>query len=216
MTRELTGRDLQEAARKLGLSQRDISKATGLSVRTINRVFNSAGAADARQSTLDVIAKIVGLGSAPTLHSPDPLLVIDLPPEKLLRARMALPDLFAMLEIASITRRKTAVLEQMAKVNARRTTSVSLRDNDLYFDWIGDGIRWAGNHVKGARVLDLADPAVARAAAERYWKALITNDPVFQYVRTPLGLEFVALTVPTDSGSEPGLVTITSLGRPQF
>ena len=216
MTRELSGRDLQEAARKLGLSQRDISKATGLSVRTINRVFNSTGPADARQSTLDVIAKVVCLGAAPSLHSPDPLLVIDLPPEKLLRARMALPDLYAMLEVASVTRRKSDVLEQMAKINAKRTTSVSLRDNDLFFDWIGDGIRWAGNHVRGTRVLALADPAVARAAAERYWKALITNDPVFQYVRTPLGLEFVALTIPTDTGSEPGLVTITSLGRPQF
>ena len=41
MVSELSGRDLQEAARELGLSQRDISKATGLSVRTINRVFNS-------------------------------------------------------------------------------------------------------------------------------------------------------------------------------
>jgi len=65
-------------------------------------------------------------------------------------------------------------------------------------------------------VLDLADPVVARAAAERYWKALITNDPVFQYIRTPLGLEFVALTVPTDVRTLPGLVTITVLGRPQF
>lgn len=216
MTRELSGRDLQEAARRLGLSQRDISKATGLSVRTINRVFNSAGPAEARQSTLDVISKVVGLSAGASLHSPDPLLVIDLPPEKLLRARMALPDLSSMLEIASVTRRKADVLDQMAKVNAKRTTSVSLRDNDLFFDWIGDGIRWAGNHVKGTRVMALADPAVARAAAERYWKALITNDPVFQYVRTPLGLEFVALTIPTDTGSEPGLVTITSLGRPQF
>jgi transcriptional regulator with XRE-family HTH domain len=216
MTQGLTGRDLQEAARKLKLSQRDISKATGLSIRTINRVFNSDGHLDARQSTLDTIAKVVGLGPAARLHSPDPLLVIDLPPEKLYRARMALPDLYAMLEIASVTRRKSDVVEQMAKINAKRTTSVSLRDNDLYFDWIGDGIRWAGNHVRGARVLDLADPAVARAAAERYWKALIANDPVFQYVRTPLGLEFVALTVPTDDGPERGLVTITSLGRPQF
>jgi transcriptional regulator with XRE-family HTH domain len=216
MTQELTGRDLQEAARRLGLSQRDISKATGLSVRTINRVFNSSGPADARQSTLDVIAKVVGFGSSPSLHSPDPLLVIDLPPEKLLRGRMSLPDLYAMLEIASVTRRKSDVIERMAKINAKRTTSVSVRDNDLYFDWIGDGIRWAGTHVKGARVLDLADPAVARAAAERYWKALITDDPVFQYVRTPLGLEFVALTVPTVAGPDRGLVTITSLGRPQF
>ena len=216
MMQGLTGRDLQEAARKLRLSQRDISKATGLSVRTINRVFNSDGPVDARQSTLDMIAKVVGLGPAPRLHSPDPLLVIDLPPEKLYRARMALPDLYAMLEIGSVTRRKSDVIDQMAKINAKRTTSVSLRDNDLYFDWIGDGIRWAGNHVRGARVLDLADPAVAQAAAERYWKALITNDPVFQYVRTPLGLEFVALTVPTDTGRDRGLVTITSLGRPQF
>lgn len=216
MTRELTGRELQEAARKLKLSQRDISRATGLSTRTINRIFNSTGEPDARQSTLDVIAKVVGLGSTSTDHSLDPLLVIDLPPEKLLRDRDVLPDFVTMLEIAAMTREKRALIEQMGKVNPRRTTAVSLRDNDLYFDWIGDGIRWAGNHVRGTRVLDLADPAVARAAAERYWKALISNDPVFQYVRTPLGLEFVALTVPTDTRRVPGLVTITSLGRPQF
>lgn len=216
MAQPLTGRTLHEAARKLKLSQKDIAKATGLSTRTVNRVFNADGETDVRQSTLDLIAKILGLGEAAAGRSPDPQLVIDLPPEKLINARREHPDLFAMLEIAGYTRRKAALLEQIAKVNPHRTTSVSLRDNDLYFDWIGDGIRWTGNHVRGSRVLDLADPAVARAAAERYWKALITNDPVFQYVRTPLGLEFVALTVPTDTRTLPGLVTITALGRPQF
>lgn len=216
MNRELTGRDLHEAARKLKLSQRDISRATGLSTRTINRIFNSTGPLDARQSTLDVIAKAVGLDPAPATPSLDPLLVIDLPPEKLLGAHATLPDFAAMLEMAAETREKRALVERMCKINPRRTTAVSLRDNDLYFDWIGDGIRWAGNHVRGTRVLDLADPAVARAAAERYWKALITTDPVFQYVRTPLGLEFAALTVATDTRHDPGLVTITSLGRPQF
>jgi transcriptional regulator with XRE-family HTH domain len=216
MTRELTGRDLHEAARKLKLTQKDIAKATGLSIRTVNRVFNTLGPVDVRQSTLDTIAKVVGIGASPEGHIPDPLVVIDLPPAKLLTARHDLPDLFAMLEIASYTRQKAAMLEQMAKVNVHRTTSVSVRDNDLYFDWIGDGIRWAGNHVKGSRVFDLADAAVARAAAERYWKALITNDPAFQYVRTPLGLEFMALTIATDTRTLPGLVTITALGRPQF
>lgn len=216
MSQPPTGRTLHEAARKLKLSQRDIAKATGLSTRTVSRVFNAPGAADVRPSTLDLIAKVLGLGTAASGRAPDPLLVIDLPPDKLTNARHSHPDLFAMLEIASYTREKAVLLEQIAKVNPRRTTSVSLRDNDLYFDWIGDGIRWAGNHVRGSRVLDLADPAVARAAAERYWKALITNDPVFQYVRTPLGLEFVALTVPTDVQTVAGLVTITLLGRPQF
>jgi transcriptional regulator with XRE-family HTH domain len=213
---EFSGRDLLDAARKLKLTQRDIAKATGLSTRTVNRVFNAPGRADVRQSTLEVIAKVVGLAIPSAGHAPDPLLVIDLPPQKLINARHACPDLFAMLEIASDTREKSALLERMAKINAPRTTSVSLRSNDLFFDWIGDGIRWAGNHVRGSRVLDLADAAVATAAAERYWKALITNDPVFQYVRTPLGLEFVALTVPTDVRTLPGLVTITALGRPQF
>lgn len=216
MSQKLTGRTLHEAARKLKLSQRDIARATGLSTRTVSRAFNAPGAVDVRASTLDLITNVLGLGAAPAGRAPDPLLVIDLPPEKLSGARGEHPDLFAMLEIARYTRSKAELLERLIKVNPRRTTSVSLRDNDLYFDWIGDGIRWAGNHVRGSRVLDLADPAVARAAAERYWKALITSDPVFQYVRTPLGLEFVALTVPTDTRTLPGLVTLTVLGRPQF
>lgn len=211
----VTGRDLREAARKLGLSQKEIARASGLSIRTVNRLFNATALLDARPATVEAVTRIVGLGPAPRRGS-DPLLAVGLPLGTLSRADEALSGLRTLLQIAHHTRERSAILGRMMAQHGGRMSVVLLRGAELYFEWIGHGIRWSGRHTEGARALDLPDAAVAHAAVERYWRALLTGDPVLQYIRTPLGLEFTALTVATDATIRPGLINITALGRPSL
>lgn len=208
-----TGRDLREAALRLGLRQKDIAGATGLSIRTINRLFNAEGPADARPATIEAVSSIVGLAAAPRRRA-DPLLAIGLPLGTLSRAADVLPGLNLLSEIARQTRESATILGRMTAQYGERMSVVLLRGGELYFEWIGRGIRWSSRHIEGARALDLPDSAVAHAATERYWKALLTGDPVLQYIRTPLGLEFTALTVATDANTRPRLISVTALGRP--
>lgn len=216
MTRGLTGAELRDAARRRRLRQKDVARATGLSVRTVNRLFNFPDSLDARPSTVDAIARAVGLECHAVIPATGPLLAIELPLATLARCRSALPGLCSLHDMARDCREHRSIVDRMIAPHGLRMSVASLLDDELYFDRIGDGIRWAADRVEGSRGLDIADPAVARTAAERYWKALFTGAPILQYVRTPLGLEFTALTVATDLAIRPRLVTISALGRPPF
>ncbi len=209
----LTGAALQVAAQEVGLTQAEIAHRTGLSLRTINRLFNMQGHLAARPATVEAVATLLGL-AAPASRNFDPLLAIDLPLETLFRTRLRFPGLHALLDLARSGRSRDDVLAGLPKTEFARLSVVEQRDGDLFFASIGHGIRWAGPHMDGARTLDLPDRAVGRVATERYWKALITGAPCLQYVRTSLGLEFTALTVPTKTPRGPSLVTVTALGRP--
>lgn len=209
----LTGAALQVAARQLGLTQAEIAYRTGLSLRTINRLFNMQGQLAGRPATVEAVATLLGL-AAPKSRNLDPLLAIYLPLETLLRTRLRFPGLHALLELSWAGRSRDDVLAGLPKTELARLSVVEQREGDLVFASIGHGIRWAGPHMDGARTLDLPDRAVGRVATERYWKALITGTPLLQYVRTSLGLEFTALTVSTKTPRGPSLVTVTALGRP--
>ena len=210
---ELTGSALREAARRLHLRQIDVAQAAGVSPRTVHRLFHTDGPLDARATTVEQVARVLGLGEATSSSLNHPIIVVDLPLERLPFFRDQLPILFALYEAYSRTSSKAEVLAQMESIDQTRVTSVTLRENELYFDSMGEGIRWGGERVKGARVLDVGEAGVARAAAERYWRALVTGMPVFQYTRSSPAMEFVALSVPTDRHTEPGIVTASKLGR---
>lgn len=215
MSVTLTGAELQDAARRLGLTQADVASATGLSIRTVNRLFNMRGPVAARSASIGAIAGLLGFYPPPAKGA-DPLMALELPLGTLHRARTQFPGLHALLEASRSTRCRAGILDRLSERYAPRLSLVALRDNELYFESIGCGIRWAGRHMEGQRTLSLPDSAVGRAATERYWKALITGRPVLQYVRTPLRLEFTALTVATGSPFGVGLVTVSALGRPAF
>lgn len=210
---ELTGQALQEAARRLHLRQIDVAQAAGVSPRTVHRLFHTDGPLDARATTVEQIARVLGLGEATSSALNHPIIVVDLPLDRLPFARDQLPVLFALYETFVRTTSKAAILAVMESIDRTRVTSVSIRENELYFDSMGEGIRWGGDRVKGARVLDVGEAGVARAAAERYWRALVTGRPVFQYTRSSATMEFVALSVPTDREDAPGVVTASKLGR---
>lgn len=210
---ELTGRALQEAARRLKLRQVDVAQAAGVSSRTVHRLFHSDGPLDARATTVAQIARVLGLGEATGSALSHPTIVVDLPLDRLAFVRDQLPLLFALYEMSSRTRSKREILPALEAIDGTRVTSVSLRENELYFDSMGEGIRWGGERVRGVRVLDVGEASVARAAAERYWRALVTGQPVFQYTRSSIATEFVALSIATDRETEPGVVTASKLGR---
>lgn len=210
---ELTGQALQEAARRLNLRQVDVARAAGVSPRTVHRLFHTDGPLDARATTVEQIARALGLGEATSSSLNHPIIVVDLPLDRLALARAELPVLFALYETFSRTTSKAEILAAMEAVDRTRVASVSVVDNELYFDSMGEGIRWGGERVKGARVLDVGEAGVSRAAAERYWRALVTGEPVFQYTRSSAAMEFVALSVPTDRHAAPGIVTASKLGR---
>lgn len=210
---ELTGKALQEAARRLHLRQIDVAQAAGVSPRTVHRLFHADGPLDARATTVEQIARVLGIGDATGSALNHPIIVVDMSLDRLALARAELPVLFALYESFAKTKSKADILSLMATSDMTRVTSVSIRDNELYFDSMGAGIRWGGERVKGARVLDVGEAGVARAAAERYWRTLVTGQPVFQYTRSSPAMEFVALSVPTDRDSDPGVVTASKLGR---
>lgn len=210
---ELTGQALQEAARRLNLRQVDVAQAAGVSPRTVHRLFHTDGPLDARATTVEQIARVLGLGDATSSALNHPIIVVDLPLERLALVRDQLPVLFALYEIFMRTSSKLQVLAAMESVDTSRVTSVAVRDNELHFDSMGEGIRWGGDRVRDARVLDVGEAGVARAAAERYWRAIVTGQPVFQYTRSSATMEFVALSVPTDRETDPGVVTASKLGR---
>lgn len=210
---ELTGQALQEAARRLNLRQRDVAEAAGVSPRTVHRLFHTDGPLDARATTVEQVARVLGLGDATSSALNHPIIVVDLPLERLTFVRGQLPVLFALYEISGWTSSKREILAAVESIDRTRVASVSIRDNELYFDSMGEGIRWGGDRVRGARVLDVGEAGVARAAAERYWRALVTGRPVFQYTRSSAAMEFVALSVPTDRDSDPGVVTASKVGR---
>lgn len=210
---ELTGQALQEAARRLNLRQVDVAQAAGVSPRTVHRLFHTDGPLDARATTVEQIARVLGLGDATSSALNHPIIVVDLPLERLALVRDQLPVLFALYEIFMRTSSKPQVLAAMELVDTSRVTSVAVRDNELHFDSMGEGIRWGGDRVRDARVLDVGEAGVARAAAERYWRAIVTGQPVFQYTRSSATMEFVALSVPTDRETDPGVVTASKLGR---
>lgn len=210
----LTGFALQAAARRLHMTQEDVAKAAGVSSRTVHRVFNTDGPVrSVRQSTLDQIARVLGLGDPIGSSANALLVVVDIPPDRLVRSRERLPLLFALYELAMKTRCKAELLDALNAIDPTRVTSVELRDDDLYVESMGGGIRWGGDRVKGARVLDIGDAGVSRAAVERYWKALMLDEPVLQYIRTTVGMEFMVLSVPTDRDTRPGVVSASALGR---
>lgn len=210
---ELTGKALREAARRLHLRQIDVAQAAGVSPRTVHRLFHTDGPLDARATTVEQIARVLGIGEATSSALNHPIIVVDMPLDRLALARDELPVLFALYESFAKSTSKSDILALMASSDMTRVTSVIVRDNELYFDSMGAGIRWGGERVKGARVLDVGEAGVARAAAERYWRALVTGVPVFQYTRSSATMEFVALSVPTDRHSDPGVVTASKLGR---
>ena len=210
---ELTGQALQEAARRLNLRQIDVAQAAGVSPRTVHRLFHTDGPLDARATTVEQIARVLGLGDATSSALNHPIIVVDLPLDRLALARVQLPVLFALYEIFARTSSKSELLAAMESVDPTRVSSVTVRDNELHFDSMGEGIRWGGDRVRDARVLDVGEAGVARAAAERYWRAIVTGQPVFQYTRSSATMEFVALSVPTDRETAPGVVTASKLGR---
>lgn len=211
---QLTGTILREAARRLKLSQADIAKAAGVSTRTISRMFQTDGPIDARASTLLPIARILGLAEGETSDRFQPTVTFDLPLESLITLKDKLPLLFTLYELSTRTRSKVELLEALNAIDPTRVSSVSLRDNDLYFDKIGEGIRWGGDQSKNVRVADVGEVSIVRAATERYWRAIITGQPIFQYIRSTLTTEFVALSVGVDRHTEnPGIVTASALGR---
>jgi transcriptional regulator with XRE-family HTH domain len=215
MTDPLTGSDLRGAARRLRLSQKAVARVSGVSLRTVSRLFNSAGPLEARPSTVAAISSALGLGKPARTRVDGSDLAIELPLDALWRTRHGLPGLFALVEAARITRDRPALLDRLGAEYRRRTSVLSLRDSDLYFDWIGEDIRWAGEHAVGARPQDIVgDPSLAQAIGARYWKALFTGEPIYQYVRVATGLEFAAVTVATGAASQPRLITISALGRP--
>lgn len=210
---ELTGRALREAAHRLHLRQVDVARAAGVSPRTVHRMFQTEGPLDARATTVEQVARALGIGEAASSAINHPIIVVDLPLDRLVLVRDRLPLLFALYEISTRSRSKSEILQAMEVIDRTRVTSVSLRENELYFDSMGEGIRWGGERVKGARVLDVGEAGVARAAVERYWRVLVTGQPVFQFTRASPTMEFVALSVPTDRETEPGVVTASKLGR---
>lgn len=209
----LTGTQLSEAARRLGLTQKDIARSTGLSVRTVNRLFNSHRPMAARSSSLRAITAQLGF-DAPDVEGSDPPVAIELPLDCLGPERPGLDGLRALLDAAGRTRRQADLLQQVPDVHRERISIVAMRDDILVYERIGRGIRWSGLRLEGRRTHALPDRAVTCAAADRYWKALITGLPVLQFVRTPLGLEFTALSVATDGPAGPSLVTMSAIGAP--
>lgn len=199
-----------EGARHRILARNNIARITCLSTAVVGRLLDTPGPPLSRLSGAD--ARALEPGRSP-LPAGDELSAITLPLTLLHCAHSALPGLHSLLSIGRDTRERAVILGRLAGPYGARMSVVSARDDDLFFDWIGYGIRWSGPDIVGARALDLPDPAIARVAAERYWTALRSGDPVFQYVRTPLGLEFVALTIATDPATRRGLVTISAPGR---
>ncbi len=217
MTDRLTGRDLRVAARRLGLNQKAVARSSGISVRTVSRLFNSGGPLDARPSTVAALSTALGIGEPALNRAGGNDLAIDLPLETLWQARQALPGLAALVAAAQVTRQRADLLDRLAPEYRARMSAVSLRGDEFYFDWIGDGIRWAGDRAVGAKPAELlGNPGLAQAIRTRYWKALFTGEPTYQYIRDSNGLEFVAVTVATDVGNQPGLINISALGRPPY
>lgn len=210
---ELTGRALREAARRLKLRQIDVAQAAGVSPRTVHRMFQTDGPLDAHATTVEQVARALGLGEPASSALNHPIVVVDLPIDRLALVREQLPVLFALYEISTKSRSRNEIFRYLEAFDMTRVTSVSLRENELYFDSMGEGIRWGGERVRGARVLDVGEAGVARAAVERYWRALVTGQPVFQYTRSSATMEFVALSVATDRDTDPGVVTASKLGR---
>jgi len=217
MTDRLTGRDLRLAARHLGLNQKAVARSSGVSVRTVSRLFNSDGPLEARPSTVGAISSALGLCEPTRSRVGGNDVALELPLETLWRTRHALRGLAALVVEARITRRRAELLDRLGPQHRSRISAVSLRGDEFYFDWIGDGIRWAGDRAVGAKPAELlGNPGLAQAIRARYWKALFTGAPVYQYIRDAAGLEFVAVTVATDVATRPGLITISALGRPPF
>lgn len=208
-----TGPELQAAARRAGLTQAEIARATGLSIRTVNRLLNMAGSVSGRATSINAIAALLGLRE-PVSAGALPLMAIELPLGIVDRARNQLSGLYELLSAARSTRWKSRILDRLSPRTAPRTSVVALRDDDVYYEWIGPDIRWSGRHIQGQRTLSLPDTAVGQVATERYWKALFTGEPVCQYVRTPQKLSFTVLTVPVQRPTGPGLITASALGRP--
>ena len=196
------------------LARRGIARLTTLSTSMVGSLLAAPTAPLPRLTDTDArwIARSMDRGRPVAVPGGDQLSAVTLPLTLLHCARSALPGLHALLDIVRDTRERAVILGRMTGRYGARMSVVSARDDDLFFDWIGYGIRWSGRDLVGARALDLPDGAVARTAAERYWTALRSGEPVFQYVRTQVGLEFMALTVATDPATRLGLVTITSLG----
>lgn len=208
----ITGYQLREAARRLGLTQSNVAEAAGLSLRTVNRLFNTDGQVAARSASVRAVAALLGLDRHdPTMMAP--LMAIELP-IGCLDGRAALSGLQTLMKSARRTRKRSAILEALPATYIGRISLVSLRDGELYFERIGSGIRWSGLRLEGRGTRNLPDRAVGRVATERYWKALLTDQPVLQYVRTPLGLEFTALTVAAYGAAERTLITISAHGLP--
>lgn len=217
MTDRLTGQDLRVAARRLGLNQKAVARSSGLSVRTVSRLFNSGDPVDARPSTVAAISHALGISEPTRNRVGGDDLAVELPLETLWRTRHALPGLASLVAAARITRQRAELLDRLAPEHRSRTSAVSLRGDEFYFDWIGDGIRWGGDRAVGAKPAELlGNPGLAQAVRTRYWKALFTGEPIYQYIRDAAGLEFVAVTVATDVASRPGLINISALGRPPF
>ncbi|WP_169400816.1 helix-turn-helix domain-containing protein [Thalassobaculum salexigens] len=210
--RAFSGPELRAAAARMKMTQKDVAHAAGVSPRTVSRVF-AEERPSARDGTLEQIARVVGLGEPIASGLPHPFIVVDLPCTALAGASEKLPHIYALFEISMRTRDREKVLERVRLSDATRVTSVSLHDGDLYIDEMGSGIRWGGERAIGARVLDIGDAIVSRSAFERYWKALITGDPIFQFVRSTAGLEFMVMSVAVDRDTRPGIVTVSALGR---
>lgn len=210
--RKFSGPELRAAAARMNMTQKDVAHAAGVSSRTVSRVFADERPS-ARDGTLEQIARVVGLGEPVASGLPHPFIVVDLPCSALAAASEALPHIYALFEISMRTRDRAKVLERVKLSDQTRVTSVSLHDGDLYIDEMGSGIRWGGERAIGARVLDVGDAVVSRSAVERYWKALITGEPIFQFVRSTAGLEFMVLSVAVDRDARPGVVTVSALGR---
>lgn len=198
------------------MTQDALAEGAGVSIRTVSRILNAEDLSSFRSSTIERIAHILGFGEGAIQTGLDPLVVVDLPFERLVLNSQQLKPLVALQEAAAVSRVRSDILAAFGGRFDDRLSSARLEDNDLYFDWIGGGIRWSRESNSRTRVLDMSDKNVARAAAERYWKALITGEPVFQYTRTPSGLEFMVLTFATDRDTTPSVLSMSVLGRPDI
>lgn len=213
----MTGEALRAALGRLNWTRERLAGAAGLGEATVYRMLAQSGEIQARRSSLDKVAAVLraagALEQSPPFVEDDPLITVDLAPHHLRR----LPESFHVLKrLSSIsveTRDHDEIFERMGQLSTRMSSAYIGPENDLLFTSIGRGIRWGGHNSIGRRVLDVGDREVGISAATRYWRCLLTGEPVLAYVRRST-LEFLVITVPARLHGRQALVTASAIGRP--
>ena len=136
------------------------------------------------------------------------LISVDLPPETLYRLPQKFIGVQSLAEIFGETQTHESVIQRIRNVTSR-VASVSEMDGRIFFDYIEGDALVAGPGNRNRSVEEIDDREMGRVAAERNWRALLTDQPQLAFASRG-NLQYLVLTVPTrPSGHRSRLATRT-------